>query len=86
MFNLSKKLSYSQCGEGLIVDFIRKNILNLENFTYLDISTNGPFCTNNTALFYKLGYKGVLIEPYIKIFKKLKRRRPKDKILKIRCC
>ena len=86
VFNFNKKnyfMSYSQCGEDLIVDFIRKNILNLEDFTYLDIGANDPFYINNTALFYKLGYKGVLIEPDIKMFRKLKRKRPKDKSLKL---
>lgn len=67
----------------MIIDFIRKNILNLEEFTYLYIGANDPFYVNNTALFYKLGYKGVLIEPDIKMFNKLKRKRPKDKILKL---
>lgn len=86
MFNFkirNHSISYSQCGEDLIVDFIRKNILNLEGFTYLDIGANEPFYINNTALFYKLGYKGVLVEPDIKIFKKLKRRCPRDKSLKL---
>jgi len=86
VFNINKKnyfISYSQCGEDLIIDFIRKNILNLEDFTYLDIGANDPFYINNTALFYKLGYKGVLIEPDIKMFNKLKRKRPKDKVLKL---
>ena len=86
MFNFKRKdcfTSYSQCGEDLIVDFIRKNILNLDSFTYLDIGANEPFYINNTALFYKLGYKGVLVEPDVKMFKKLKRKRPKDKSLNL---
>lgn len=56
------KMSYSQCGEDLIVDFILK-ILKINNPTYLDIGSYLPQKINNTYLFYKKGGHGVGIEP-----------------------
>ena len=57
-----KKVSYSQSGEDLIIDYIFK-ARNIINFTYLDIGANHPCYINNTFIFYLKGCRGVNIEP-----------------------
>jgi FkbM family methyltransferase len=71
------KISYSQCGEDLIVDFIFMWI-GRKNITYLDIGTNDPIKLNNTYFFYKKHCRGVLVEPDPRLFRKIKRRRSGD--------
>lgn len=60
-FNPYSQLSYSQCGEDLIVQYIfdRRNIAKP---SYLDIGANHPYFLSNTALFYRKGCKGITIE------------------------
>lgn len=76
------KTSYSQCGEDLIIDFLRQ-WLGLSNFSYLDIGTNHPVNLNNTYYFYKLGFNGILIEPDKKISTIIKKKRPNDTLLEL---
>ena len=71
------KVSYSQCGEDLIVDFIFM-WLGRKNITYLEIGTNDPCKLNNTYFFYKKKCRGVLIEPDPRLFNKIKKRRSGD--------
>lgn len=59
--NISKRTSFSQTGEDVIIDFLRK-VLNLNNFSWIDIGAHNPFYLSNTALFYKKGFKGINIE------------------------
>lgn len=80
--SLGKK-SYSQCGEDLIMDFVLKNCLHINNPTYLDIGANDPYSINNTAYFYEQKLYGVCIEPDPILYKKLLKQRPKDKCLNI---
>lgn len=58
-----KKISYSQCGEDIIVKNIFDNLLKIEQPTYMDIGANHPKKISNTYLLYKNGSNGVLIEP-----------------------
>jgi FkbM family methyltransferase len=76
------KMSYSQTGEDLIVEFLigAKEIM---NFTYLDIGANHPVRLNNTYKFYESGFRGVCIEPDPKVFGYLSKMRPKDICLNI---
>jgi FkbM family methyltransferase len=74
----SQRVSYSQCGEDLIVDFLLTWVLGIKNPTYLDIGAHHPFKLNNTYLFYKRGLTGVNIEPDILLFNDLIKYRSKD--------
>ncbi len=73
-----KKISYSQCGEDLIVQFLFKSYLNIEKPSYIDIGAHLPFRYNNTAIFYSSGSRGINIEPDPFLFKKFQRHRKKD--------
>jgi hypothetical protein len=71
------KISYSQNGEDLIIkDLFARTGINKP--TYLDVGANDPFYISNTYLLYTKGSKGVCVEPNPKLFKKLKRKRPRD--------
>ncbi|MGA1868155.1 MAG: FkbM family methyltransferase [bacterium] len=75
--NIKNKISYSQCGEDLIVDFIC-NILKINKPYYLDIGTYHPININNTYLFYSRGSCGVCVEPDPTLFVKIKKIRKRD--------
>ena len=60
-------LSYSQCGEDLIVRFIFTQ-LQIRNPSYIDIGAHHPHYLSNTALFYKTGSRGINIEPDPSLF------------------
>lgn len=55
------KLSFSQCGEDLLIDYIFE-LRGLRMPTYLDIGAHNPFYLNNTAIFYMRGCRGINIE------------------------
>jgi FkbM family methyltransferase len=71
------KISYSQSGEDLIIKFIF-DTLQVKNPFYVDIGAHHPYEFSNTALFYKLGGRGINIEPNPDLFKLLKKYRKKD--------
>jgi FkbM family methyltransferase len=75
---LNQKVSYSQCGEDLIVDFLLTWVLKIRNPSYLDIGAHDPFNFNNTYLFYKRGARGVNVEPDSDLFSKIAKYRPRD--------
>lgn len=60
--NTQGKISFSQCGEDVIVEFIF-NQLGIFRPSYLDIGAHDPFFMSNTALFYAKGCRGINIEP-----------------------
>ncbi len=60
--NQETKLSYSQCGEDLIIKYIFDG-LGIVNPSYLDIGAYHPYRFNNTAIFYSSGATGINIEP-----------------------
>jgi len=80
MFKKDYQTSYSQCGEDCIINFLR-NVLELQPFTYLDIGANHPFKMSNTAMFYKMDFRGVLVEPEPLLYRQLKKKRKHDKVL-----
>jgi hypothetical protein len=61
-FNSDRKVSYSQSGEDVIVDFIFQ-ILKIQKPSYLDVGAHHPSYLSNTYLFYQKGCQGVCIEP-----------------------
>ena len=72
-----QRLSYSQCGEDCIIDFIFK-MLKIDKPSYLDVGAHHPFLYNNTFLFYERGCTGVNIEPDPFLFEAFDLTRPKD--------
>ena len=56
-----KKISYSQSGEDLIIDYIFR-LRNILTPTYLDLGSNHPYSLNNTFFFYKSKSRGVNID------------------------
>ena len=75
-------VSYSQCGEDLIMDFLCRS-LQIVAPRYLDIGTNDPVRLNNTYLFYKRGCSGVLVEPDPALYAKIVRKRKRDICLNV---
>ncbi|HZX36132.1 MAG TPA: FkbM family methyltransferase [Thermodesulfobacteriota bacterium] len=71
------KISYSQCGEDIIIAFIL-NTMRIKKPSYLDIGAHDPFHFNNTFLFYQKGCTGVNIEPNPFLFKRLLSKRGRD--------
>jgi FkbM family methyltransferase len=71
------KHSYAQAGEDLIVDFVAR-AMQIEEVTYLDIGAHHPTQYSNTYLFYKRGFRGVLVEPDPELMASIKRARPRD--------
>lgn len=55
-------VSFSQCGEDVVTDFILK-YLKVEGVSYLEVGAHDPVVLNNTFFFYRAGHRGVLIEP-----------------------
>ena len=74
---VNKKVSYSQCGEDLIIDFIFTT-LKIESPTYLDLGAHHPYYLSNTAFFYLKNSFGVSVEPDPDLFKLIKNERPNE--------
>jgi FkbM family methyltransferase len=77
-----KKISFSQCGEDLIVKFIF-DCLGIKNPSYIDIGAHHPYYISNSALFYKNGCRGINIEPDPTLFKGFSKYRKEDNNLNI---
>ena len=67
--------TYSQFHEDLVLRqiFERRN-----NGFYIDIGTNHPAYRNNTKKFYDIGWRGINIEPNLKLYKVLLEQRLND--------
>jgi FkbM family methyltransferase len=76
------KLSFSQCGEDLIVAHLME-ALQISKPTYLDIGAHHPSRLNNTYLFYLKGSRGVCVEPDPELFAELRAKRRRDTCLKM---
>lgn len=74
---IHKAISYSQCGEDLIVDYIFR-LRNIDNPSYIDIGANHPYDLSNTALFYKRGCTGINIDADPGLMNEFKLCRPND--------
>lgn len=71
------KISYSQCGEDLIIEQLF-SVLGRQKVSYLDVGAHHPTYLSNTYLFYKNGGHGVCVEPDPSLFVQFKKMRPKD--------
>ena len=76
-----RKNSYSQCGEDLIVDFLRKRIKLKYEFNYLDIGAFHPSRFSNTFYFYKKRFSGVCVEPNPDACNLIKTKRRRDSVI-----
>lgn len=72
------KLSYSQTGEDVIVDFVFRYVLKEPSFTYFDIGAFHPTTLSNSALFYDRGLTGLCVEPDPMLYDHIRKKRPKD--------
>src|SRR5688572_13866635 len=79
---LGAKISYSQCGEDLIVQYVFRRC-GLLYPTYMDIGAHNPFHLSNTAYFYAKGCRGINVEANPELFKKFQQHRPQDVNLNI---
>lgn len=70
-------VSYSQCGEDLIIRHIFA-LRKIEKPSYIDIGAHHPTALSNTAFFYKRGSRGINIEANPELFQRFKRQRPND--------
>ncbi|KKT30253.1 MAG: methyltransferase FkbM family protein [Parcubacteria group bacterium GW2011_GWA1_44_13] len=77
----TRKISYSQCGEDIIIEFLLRDVLKIKNITYLDLGAHHSSFLSNTYLFYKKGFQGVLIEPDFYLFEEIRKRRQRDIVL-----
>jgi FkbM family methyltransferase len=73
--------TYSQSGEDIIVNQALTLIYSKKTFRYLDIGANNAFRLSNTALFYKNGGSGVLVEPNPELANKLRFMRGKKDLI-----
>lgn len=81
----NRSISFSQCGEDLLVAFILKNVMQINKISYLDIGCNHPYRLNNTAILRKEFEvrKGILIEPNPDLFHLIREKRKQDICLNI---
>lgn len=75
-------LSYAQCGEDKILNFIFDD-LNIEKPSYLDVGANYPQQLSNTYVLYLKGCYGVCVEPDPDLCQNFKEERPRDICLNI---
>ncbi len=76
------KVSYSQCGEDLIVYFALAT-MGIRKPVYVDVGANSPRSLNNTYLFYRSGCRGTCVEPNPVMFHRLRTVRKKDVCLNV---
>ncbi len=76
------KISYSQCGEDTIVDFIF-SARNVEHPSYIDVGAHHPYRLSNTAFFYLKGCRGINVEPDPTLFEAFADSRSNDVNLNI---
>ncbi len=77
-----KQISFSQCGEDLIMKFLA-DWMNIQNPTYLDIGTFHPTYFNNTYVFYMNGSRGVCVEPDPYSYNLIAKKRRRDMCLNV---
>jgi FkbM family methyltransferase len=78
----TSKLSFSQFGEDLIVYNLFKK-LGIQTGKYIEIGAFDPLLFSNTYLFYRNGWRGILVEPNPVGYRKLVSRRPQDMVLNL---
>jgi FkbM family methyltransferase len=76
------KVSYSQCGEDLIVKYIF-DAVGIKRPTYIDVGAYHPYYLSNTALFYLDGSMGINVEPDPDLYRRFVAQRKRDVNLNI---
>ncbi|MBL8377378.1 MAG: FkbM family methyltransferase [Burkholderiales bacterium] len=76
----TKKTSYAQCGEDLIVEYAART-LGLPQVRHLDLGAHHPIYLSNTYLFYLQGHRGVCVEADASLLPAFRRHRPLDIVL-----
>ena len=71
-----RKSSYGQTGE----DILLQKYLPQKSGFYIDIGAGRPITGSNTYIFYRLGWRGICVDPISKNYRLLKLLRSKDKI------
>lgn len=79
---MNSKISYSQCGEDMIADFVF-NTLGIAHPIYIDVGAHHPIELNNTYYFYTQGSMGICIEPNPELIGGFKSVRNRDICLNI---
>ena len=77
----TRKLSYSQHSEDIVIDKLLKN-MDLSEGMYIDVGANHPTLHSNTYLFYRNNGRGILVEPDNSLCKLLNKFRPEDTIIR----
>ena len=75
--NQTMKISYSQSGEDLIMDFVLQ-AMRLKSPSYLDIGAHSPVYLSNTYFFYQSGSKGVCVEADPELNEIIRKQRNRD--------
>lgn len=76
-FGRHSKISYSQCGEDLIICPIF-DALGIEKPSYVDIGAHDPVYLSNTYLLYLKGSRGVCVEPNPALYDNIQKKRKRD--------
>lgn len=75
------KLSFSQSGEDVIIEYILRTTGSDSNITYLDLGANHAKEINNTYQLYRRGGRGVLVEANPALIEELQTVRPEDIVI-----
>ena len=76
-YSKNQKVSYSQCGEDLILQQLF-TMLGISKVNYLDVGAHHPTYLSNTYLFYENLGHGVCVEPDPALFSEFGEKRPRD--------
>jgi len=74
--------TFAQFGEDMIIINVF-HLLGIERPTYLDVGGHHPFHGSNTALFYKRGSRGVVIEANPSLIEIYRAGRPEDTVVNV---
>ena len=83
LFPRHRKISYAQCGEDLVMHYLLCDMLGMARPTYLDLGAHDPIWLSNTYLIYRLGCRGVCVEPNPRACQAIKRIRPRDACVQV---
>jgi len=75
------RLSFSQQGEDIVLFHALRDVMKIENATYMDVGAAHPRKSNNTYLLHWNGCHGVLVEPNPMFAKMCRDERPKDIVI-----
>ncbi len=71
------RLSYSQDGEDILLASFYERNHNYKGF-FVDVGAHHPYSISNTAYFYRIGWRGINIEPTPDLFKSFLKVRKRD--------